>query len=189
MTWNPLAPSDVQTFPLECSRDDDGVPQAHATFRPWSGRERLAYDDAVIASLLGKTDDGSATFRMGALTAVAISLSLVSVDGFPDELELEREVDGETRVVREPLNLRDRAHLERMAPEVVTELGQLARRVQPLPGFAPVEAERDDQDGEGEQGEDPSPTPSTPPGEGDASVLLLEAASSPPRKRTRAAAP
>lgn len=123
--WNPLAKRDPQTFPLECSGG-----AAKATFRPWSARERLAYEDRSL-SLIGSDENGDATMRMGRVNALALSLTIASVDGFPATVEVER--DGKIDV--EPLDLRKLEHLELLDPNVYHELVTLSRKVQPLPGF------------------------------------------------------
>lgn len=149
--WNPLGRPDPVTYPLEVSGG-----RATATFRAWSARERLAYEDRSL-SILGKDADGEATVRMGQLNALALSLTLVSVDGFPAEI-VRRGPDDEE--IREPLDLRRLEHLVELDASTYAELVQLSRKVQPLPGFDSSE----DEDGDKAEGGEPDPDAEDDPG-------------------------
>lgn len=174
--WNPLARREPQTFPLEVS---GGV--ATATFRPWSARERLAYEDRTL-ELIGSDADGNATMLMGRLNALALTLTIVEWSGFPETVS--RMVDGEKpgddrRELVETLDLRKLSHVEELDPDTYAELVRHARSVQPLPGFdrgedeEPGEQTPDELADAADEGEleDPSPTPSTEP---DPTVVKVE---------------
>lgn len=164
--WNPLGRPDPVTLPLEVSGG-----KASATFRAWSARERLAYEDRSL-SILGKDADGEATVRMGQLNALALTLTLVSVDGFPSTVTREGP-DGEK--LEEPLDLRRIEHLYELDAATYAELVKLSRTVQPLPGFEELGGDEEPQDGDSSSAGDdpdaeddgpeldPTTTSSTPP--------------------------
>lgn len=164
--WNPLARRDPVTKPLAVSHGE-----ATATFRPWSARERLAYEDRSLG-MIGSDEAGNATMRMGRVNALAISLTIDSWTGFPEKVT--RPVDDED--VEETFDLRRLEHVELLDPDTYAELAKHARAVQPLPGFDALEDAEEgsqtaaleesgppDPDVDDGTGEDPSPTPSTAP--------------------------
>lgn len=147
--WNPLASTAVQVIPLKVSGG-----RAHVHYRPWSGRERLAYEDAVAVRFLAKDAEGEESVLMGTLRLYAISLTVVGSEGFPpgpvNDSPTPRLFLSGTREQRE-------ADLLALDAATYTEIRETAFRVQPLPTLA-----GDDGPGDGDDDADPSRTPSTP---------------------------
>lgn len=140
MAWDPLAKRDPVTLPIKSSGGE-----ASATFRPWSGRERLAYEDAMTIRLLAEDGAGSETVRLGTMRLVALTLTLVELHGFPPGYEHPTE-----------------DQLLELDSGVLGELVTLSLEVQPLPSAADDEDDVEEP-AEGSEGSDPSRTPPTPP--------------------------
>lgn len=141
MSWSPFALPETVTVPLRCS---EGA--ATATFRGWTAREQLAYEDEATM-LLGEAGAGAQTqipAVIGGLRRIALRLTLQAVDGFPD---VEPGV---------PFDPHDDRHLDRLDVNTYTELIEHAEQVQPLPGNAPG------QDSALEEEPDPTRTSSMP---------------------------
>lgn len=160
MEWNPLAEAEVVWRDVPSSRG-----AAKIAGRRWSGRERMAYEDAmttagiVVDAPAGDVtvDEDRTTVRMGELRLVAATLTLVDAAGFP-------EIDGE------PFDPSKRDHLLAVTGRVLAEILTIAGEIQPLPGNEDDDEEPDDQ-ADAEAGlDDPSPTPPTPPAEPTASA-------------------
>lgn len=171
--WNPVARRDPETRPLECSGG-----RATATYRPWSARERLAYEDTLTTRMLDEDTRGEETVRLGTMKLIALTLTLDSVTGFPpevevDDFEVERVPDpdggkGAVRLVRKPVkrtvpfNPKDERCLLVLDSTTYGELVKHALDVQPLPS-AGDDDEDDAADPNGNPAdEDPSLTPPTP---------------------------
>lgn len=151
--WDPLAPIEPVTIPLKVSGG-----RATVTCRRWSGRQRLAYEDAVTTHMLAakdgtdpdSDDDGDSTVKLGTMRLFATSLTVIGSTGFPEQ-------DGRTfltgtreQVEADLLAITDEATFE--------EIRDHATKVQPLPSMD------DDDDKEkpaGGDAADPSLTPST----------------------------
>lgn len=171
MAWDPFASRALVTRELKVS---DG--QARASFRAWSAREKLAYEDGLTVRLMDSDRNGDDTVRIGTMRLLALALTIQSVEGFPDEITVEQVEKGKTVLVRERFDPRNEDHLLALDEATYDELVEIALDVQPLPGMGKgagdevEEALRSgmlaDTDGEedGVEGPDPSPTPSTPPG-------------------------
>lgn len=145
--WNPLA-----TLPDEWRDLEVSGGRARVLFRRWSGRERLAYDDALTSRMLTTADDGVEVVKLGTLRLFGATLTIHGSEGFP-EREDGREFLTGTRdqVEADLLSITDEATL--------VEILRHAREVQPLPGqdapaASPETAAEDDD-------EDPSPASST----------------------------
>lgn len=145
--WNPLAELTPQRIPLKASGG-----RAAVLYRPWSGRESLAYEDAITERLLTVDQAGEETVRMGAMRLFAASLTIVGSEGFPKAADGRDYFTG-TREQRESdlLAITD--------PATYSEIRDTALRVQPLPTAGGQESEDDEDGGEGS----PSPTVSTSP--------------------------
>lgn len=143
--WNPLATVDPIEVPLKSSGG-----RAFLVCRPWTGRERLAYEDAITERLL-TTDErtGDDTVKLGSLKLFAVSLTIVGSKGFP--LRNGRPMLSGTREEREDdlLAITD--------ADAYREILDEALRVQPLPSIG-----KSDEDEETDDDEDPSRTPPTP---------------------------
>lgn len=146
--WNPLQRPAPETVPLKASGG-----QASITYRTWSGRERLAYEDALTQRLLTTDErDGSDTVKMGSLRLYAVSLTIVGSSGFeafagPGFLQGDRE-----KVEADLLKVTD----SDTYGEIVAE----ALRVQPLPRMDGSKGKDDDEGASSDP--DPSRTLSTP---------------------------
>ena len=77
--WNPVQTTEDVVEALDVSGG-----RASITMRPWSGRERLAYEDAVVTRALTTDAEGDDTARLGTLRLVAMSLTLRGAAGFPN---------------------------------------------------------------------------------------------------------
>lgn len=150
--WNPLAELVDEIVPLEVSGG-----RATIVLRRWSGRERLAYEDAITQKML-TTDErtGEDTVKIGTLRMYAATLTIRGSSGFPVEgfLSGPRE-----KVEADLLSITDR--------ETFSEILRHALRVQPLPSQESAAGDDGDDD---EDGDDPFPTPRTPEANGDAAV-------------------
>jgi hypothetical protein len=147
--WNPLEEIRPETVPLEASGG-----RASVTYRRWTGRERLAYEDAITQRMLTTDErDGSDTVKIGTLRLFAASLTIVASSGFPETPDGRPFLSG-TRAEREAdlLRITDRPTYD--------EILRTANRIQPLPSQESDAGDPDD-DEDGDAG-DPSPTPSTP---------------------------
>lgn len=143
--WNPLATIEPIVEPLKVSGG-----RASVTYRRWSGRERLAYEDAITERLMTKDQHDEETVLLGTLRLFATSLTVIGATGFPER-------DGRpmftgTREQRE-------ADLLACDPDTFDEIRETATRIQPLPSADKGEEKPDDGGAEG----NPSPTASTPP--------------------------
>lgn len=150
--WNPLSAIPDEWRDLEVSGG-----RAAVLYRRWSGRERLAYEDAITERLL-TTDErtGDDTVKLGSLRLFAATLTIKGSRGFPSPLastDNPREFLTGTRdqVEADLLSITDSATL--------SEILRHAREVQPLPGQEPSSPA----DGDGSSDEDPSPASSTGP--------------------------
>lgn len=168
--WNPIASRDPVVVPVPSS---EGA--ATVTLRPWTARERLAYEDAMLVRAYTKTEEDTDTVRLGMLRLLHLSLTIVGSSGFPDGFD----VSGTDPRTRE-------ASLLSLSDEVFEELSRLAAEVQPVPGSEEETKRRKaselpDPDGDAEDGgdEDPPtvPEPSTPP---DVSVPDVTGSDEPP---------
>lgn len=142
--WNPLATVDPIEVPIKASGG-----RASIVCRPWTGRERLAYEDAITEKLL-TTDErtGDDTVKLGSLKLFAVSLTIVDSRGFP-------EIDGR-RMLTGTREQRESDLLAITDADAYREIVDEALRIQPLP----TAETSDDAEGD-DDGEDPSPTPST----------------------------
>jgi hypothetical protein len=152
MTWDPTRRRDPVVRELECSRDENGVAHARVTLRPWSTRERLAYQDrsaAAVKLVVVEGEDGSETqlrkVSASELGLIHLALTVTACDGFPDlppgtTLAASMGVENDGRMSKtlrpEPFDFTNRAHIETLDPEVFDEVQALALEVQPLPGSA-----------------------------------------------------
>lgn len=145
--WNPLATTAPQRIPLKVSGG-----RATVDYRPWSGRERLAFEDAIGVRFLTKDEEGEGSVLIGSMRAYGVALTVVGSSGFP------------------PLDERDRPFLtgtvdQRLADllaldaETYDEIRSTALRIQPLPRLDADDATP----AAGSDDEDPSPTPRTRP--------------------------
>lgn len=145
--WNPLARRDPVTRTLKTSGG-----RASITCQPWSGRERLAYEDAMTVRMLAEDERGEDTVKIGTLRLFAMSLTIIGSSGFPKRADgTDMFTGGAARVEADLLSIGD--------PKVYDEIRDIALEVQPLPK---ADNAPSDDEGDGE-GSDPSPTPSTPP--------------------------
>jgi hypothetical protein len=147
--WNPLAVSVAEEFPLKVSGG-----AASVLLKRWTGRERLAYEDALTERML-TTDErtGEDTVRIGTLRLYALSLTVVGSKGFPARS------DG-TAMFTGDRDLRE-ADLLALEADTFNEIRELATKYQPLPRIG--EDDDDASDSAGDDTSDPSRTPSTPP--------------------------
>lgn len=162
MAWDPTAKRPEVVRELECSRDENGVAQATITLRPWSSRERLAYEDGSSAAVELDTEDGvkMRRVRMSVLTLLHLRLTIVSATGFPPGFDFAKRED-----------------IESLDADVLDELAYHATDVQPVPtgkvrkpadrkaSAAPNPAATPETAADFDLAEDepdPSPTPSTP---------------------------
>lgn len=149
--WNPLAKREIVRHPLKVSGG-----RAAVLLRRWSGRERLAYEDALTERMMQLDSSGEETVRIGTLRLFAATLTIVGSEGFPVELD---ERDGRAfltgtreQIEADLLSITDTTTLD--------EIRKAATDVQPLPSAA-----GDDQDDEDDESNlpDPSSTSRTPP--------------------------
>jgi hypothetical protein len=144
--WNPLEVGKVERIPLDVSGG-----RAAILCRRWSGRERLAYEDAITERLL-QTEQrtGEDTIKIGSLRLFAASLTIIGSEGFDPFVGRPGFLQGE-RPEREAdlLQIGD--------PETYDEILRHAMRVQPLPSAGGGDDEKS-----GGTDQDPSRTLSTP---------------------------
>lgn len=145
--WNPLGEVTPETIPLEASGGRCSI-----KYRRWTGRERLAYEDAITEKLL-TTDErtGDDTVRLGSMRLFAASLTIVGSEGF--------EIVGLDGFLQGDRESREEDLLKITDPDTYSEIIRTATRIQPLPGSENAGK----RDGETDDDEDPSRTPSTPP--------------------------
>lgn len=146
--WNPLAEVTPETIPLEASGGRCSI-----KYRRWTGRERLAYEDAITEKLL-TTDErtGDDTVRLGSMRLFAASLTIVGSEGF--------ELIGLDGFLQGNRSEREADLLKITDPDTYSEIIRTATRIQPLPGSENAGGKGDEEtDDDG----DPSRTPSTPP--------------------------
>lgn len=110
--WNPLLRRDEVEHEVPGSGGT-----AHAYARPWSGAERIAYEDTMTTRVL--PDDGIG-LRMGTLELVHATLTLTRAVGFPNVGDV-------------PFDPRVEAHLTALDVPTFTDLVRFAQRVQPIP--------------------------------------------------------
>jgi hypothetical protein len=154
--WNPLASVELVELPVPSS---DG--RASITVKPWSGRERLAYEDQLLARFLveGKAEDGEDpagvpdVVKLATMRLVGASLTLQGSTGFPPR------TDGSTMFTGS--KARVEADLLALSEPVYAEIRELCLLFQPLPRAQLVTDDGDNGEG-GADASDPSPTPSTP---------------------------
>lgn len=154
--WNPLASTDV----VELSVPSSGG-RAKILVKPWSGRERLTYEDQLLSRFMvpGRPDDGQEpdevpdVVKLATMRLVGASLTLQGSIGFPER------TDG-TAMFSGGDKRRVEAELLALSTPVYEEVRGLCLRFQPLP-TAQVD---DDRPGDGKEAgdADPFPTPSTP---------------------------
>lgn len=148
MVWDPRAI-------VETVHEMDGSDgQARVWARPWTGAERLRYEDALAIRIATVDGDGDDTVRLGTMRLIGTALTLTRAEGFPDVVES----DGDAR----PFDPRSETDLTALRQDVYAELVAFAQTVQPLPGSEDVE---DDDEAGAEAGPDvdPSRTSSTRP--------------------------
>lgn len=148
--WNPLASLEETRHPIASS---DG--RAFVILRPWSGNERITYEDQLLVRFLVDDESGSATVRLGMMRLVGTALTLRGSEGFP------RRADGSAMFTGAD-KARVEAELLSLEPSVYQEIRDLALRVQPLPTASVSDRNDDDDGGEGQEGDDPFQTPPTP---------------------------
>lgn len=151
--WNPLESLEDVTRPLKVSGG-----RATVTLRKWSGRERLAYEDALTQRMLVKKarrdgeepgEDDEDTVAIGTLRLYAASLTVRRSTGFPPATDGRSFLSGTREQVEGDL-------LTITHGETYSEILRLALEVQPLP-----KAVSSDEDEDGDDGDDPSRTPPT----------------------------
>lgn len=145
LEWNPLAQVTTTRHPLKVSGG-----RAAVLLRKWSGRERLAYEDALTERMLTLDQAGDETVKIGTLRLYGVSLTVVGSEGFPPRADGTPMFTGD-RELRE-------ADLLALEPETYTEVREAALEYQPLPSMG---GDKKDDDDEADL-EDPSRTPSTP---------------------------
>jgi hypothetical protein len=160
--WNPLRKLEPEWFPVEASKNAAGKPRAWVLLRKWSGRERLAYEDAITEKMLTKDTAGEETIRLGTLRLFACSLTIVGQKGFPTRVDGSALFSGERQRVQ--------ADLLDLEPDAYNEIRELALKVQPLPSENQEEtAKKGDDDVDESALPDPSREPRTPPEANDGS--------------------
>lgn len=153
--WDPTSDSKVtKVVELDCSRDDDGKARASVTLRRWSGRERLAYEDALFSRMLTEAADGSDMLLLGSLKSYGAALTIVDSTGFAPADDDRPFLTG-TAQQRED-------DLLTLNVDVMDEIRAAALDFQPLPRGEVDEVEETPADSEADL-PDPSPTPPTPP--------------------------
>lgn len=161
--WNPLATVEPVTLPLDVAGVlDDGSPRATITLARWSGRQRLAYEDAITSRMLTTDErDGSDTVKIGTLRLFATSLTVVGCSGFPSR------ADGSPLFTARPgMDLRSAVEADLLALDGATfaEIRDKAMKVQPLPSSDDGDGDENAKDDADEaEAPDPFPTPSTSP--------------------------
>lgn len=149
--WNPLELAAPETKPLASSGG-----RASIVVRRWSGRDRLAYEDAVTEQMMTKDQRGEDTVKVGSYRLFALSLTVVGSVGFDRFASDARRADtsvpflGGDRASRE-------ADLLLLNGDTYDEIRRIATKHQPLPRMDDEEKDPDDESGL----PDPSPTPST----------------------------
>lgn len=163
--WNPLAKLEPERRALAVSDMGDG-PTAWVDYRRWSGRERLAYEDALTERSMTQDQRGEDTVRLGTLRLIAVSLTIVGWEAYGvDEDGTRRPI---TRPDGSPMFSGDRTAVEQdllaLDPDTYDEIRRTALEIQPPPslGGEDVSASADDDASAkalpgGES--DPSPTP------------------------------
>lgn len=146
--WNPLATVEPVVEPLRASGG-----RASVTYRRWTGRERLAYEDAITERLMTKDQHDEETVKLGTLRLFAVSLTVVGSSGFPPRADGSPFLSG-SREQREAdlLAITD--------PDTFAEIRDTATRIQPLP--TADAGDRDETPAGGAEG-NRFPTGSTPP--------------------------
>ena len=144
--WDPTKRRDVVVHELECSRDDRGVAQGSVTLRPWSTRERLAFQDAAAMNIALSTDDTSGQqvrkVRVSAVQLAHLRLTVAGCHGFP-------EVDGK------PFDFSNPDHVGVLDEVTFDEVVEAATTVQPMPtGKVAKPTDRKPPAAAGEPGED-----------------------------------
>lgn len=174
--WNPLAEPEPVTRELKVSGG-----KASVTYRRWTGRERLAYEDAMTVRILVLDESGDQTVLMGTLAIFQTALTVQSSDGFGVDGFLSGDV---AKRESDLLSITDR--------KTLLEIVRTAREIQPPPGVDDTaeKTEPDDPDDpddpEGGEEGDPSPTPPTPQTPtGDVAPSGSPEESTKPRKPTR----
>lgn len=158
--WNPLASVEPVTIPLDVSKDDDGNPRASIILRKWTGRERLAYEDALTERMLTSDQKGEETVKIGTLRLYAISLTVVGAEGFPTRPDGSELFAGGREAVEQDLLALD--------PATFAEIRKHALALQPLPSLGGDADDKDDADGESSLPDPSRASSPTPPGETDA---------------------
>jgi hypothetical protein len=148
--WNPLAKIEPVTVPLKVSGG-----RASIILRRWTGRERLAYEDALTELMLVTDSRGEDTVKIGTMRLWAVSLTVVGCVGFPNRPDGTPLFAGNSREETEQ-------DLLALDPDTFNEIREHALKLQPLPSAAEDEDDPDEGDGEGDL-PDPSSTPSTSP--------------------------
>lgn len=143
--WNPLATTVPQRCPLKVSGG-----RAYVDYRPWSGRERLAFEDAIGVRFL--VEEGE-TVLIGSMRAYGVALTVVGSAGFPPP------GDGSPRAFLTGTVDQRLEDLLALDAETYDEIRTTALRVQPLPRLDADDATP----AAGSDDEDPSPTPRTRP--------------------------
>lgn len=141
--WNPLETLAPQRIPLKVSGG-----RAAVLYRRWSGRERLAYEDALTVKFLTPDAAGGDTVLLGSMRLYAVALTVVGTDGFPGDFDVTMSHGS----VEEKI-----ANLLLLDPATMNEIRDTALKVQPLP-----RADDGLEDKGTDAAEDPSPTPPTP---------------------------
>lgn len=146
--WNPVSTIETVRVPLEVSGG-----RAAVLLRRWSGRQRLAYDDAVVTRALATDEAGLETVKFGSLGIIRTALTVVGSDGFPG-VEDGFLAGDPAKVEADLLSITDLPTLR----EIIT----LAREHQPTS----ADTTADDAPAAGGEGDaDPSRTPPTPQAE------------------------
>lgn len=121
--WDPTKRRDDVVHELECSRDEHGRAQATVTLRPWSTRERLAFQDAGSAGLTVTVDEETGTslrrVRMSVVQLAHVRLTVVACTGFPD-------------IGGRPFSFQDDEHVLALDEDVFREVYDAATALQPV---------------------------------------------------------
>lgn len=154
--WNPLASVEPVKTPLAVSGG-----RASIILRRWTGRERLAYEDAITERMLTKDGAGEETVKIGTLRLYAISLTVVGEEGFPTRPDGSRLFTGGREAVESDLLALD--------PDTFDEIRKRALELQPLPSAGGDESSKgDDDESELPDPSSASSTSQTPTGDVDA---------------------
>lgn len=144
--WNPLATIEPETRPLKRSGGRISV-----TYRRWTGRERLAFEDILTQRMMTKDEAGGDTIKIGTLRLYASTLTIQGSTGFETFGAREGFLSGTPKEIEDDLlSITD----EKLRNEIV----ETAREIQPLPKIGDDD---EDSDGGDDDGDDPFPTPST----------------------------